>query len=73
MACGLPVVSTRWEEMEYIKSPALLATNYEEFLGMITQALNEKDKEKYVGFARMNSWENRFNDLMKAVDLNNPA
>jgi glycosyltransferase involved in cell wall biosynthesis len=73
MACGLPVVSTKWEEIEYIKSPALLATNYEEFLGMVTQALNENDKEKYVGFARMNSWGNRFNDLMKAVDLNNPA
>ncbi len=67
MACGLPVVSTKWEELEYIKSPAYLASNYEEFAEKIRIALGVKEKNKYIEFAKANSWENRFEQLMKDI------
>ncbi len=70
MACGLPVVSTKWEELEYIESPAYLASNYEEFVEQIRIALDEKEKNKYVEFAKANSWENRFSKLMKTLYSN---
>jgi glycosyltransferase involved in cell wall biosynthesis len=73
MACGLPVVSTRWEELEYIKSPAYLASNHEEFVELLLEASGEKDRRKYIEFAKANSWEHRFEALMKAVDSDTGA
>jgi len=67
MACGLPVVSTHWEELEHIGSPALLALNQEEFVESIKKALNEKNETKYVDFARMNSWNHRFEELLRTI------
>lgn len=67
MACGLPVVSTRWQELENIKSPAHLASNHEEFAELIVEALREKDSSRYIEFARVNSWGHRFKELMKVL------
>ncbi|GAI05320.1 unnamed protein product, partial [marine sediment metagenome] len=39
MACGLPVISTEWEELKVIKPPALLAKNKDEFLLFLAETL----------------------------------
>jgi len=69
MACGLPVVSTKWEELENINSPAYIASNKAEFLSYLEGALNDKNKNrrKYIEFARKNSWECRYKKLIKSV------
>jgi glycosyltransferase involved in cell wall biosynthesis len=67
MACGLPVVSTKWEELESIKSPVFSASGYEEFVKLIVEALDVKDRSKYIEFAKANSWENRFEEIIKAL------
>lgn len=67
MSCGLPVVSTRWRELESLRSPAHLAATYEEFVELINKALSEKERGKYIEFAKANSWEERFEKLMKTL------
>lgn len=67
MACGLPVVGIRFKEFEYINTLAHLAEDYEEFVELIEVAINEKDKSKYIEFAKANSWGNRFRKLMKTL------
>lgn len=66
-ACGLPVVSTYWDELENIKSLGNLASDKKEFLDLIIAALNDKDKGKYIEFARKNSWENRYKKLISSL------
>lgn len=62
MACGLPVVSTKWKAIEDIKSPAFLAETKEEFLQMVDKAVFDRRKsiDAYVKFASENSWAKRF-------------
>jgi len=60
MACGLPVVSTRWEELEKLNSPAYLAKNPDDFIDKLNLALKDKERSRYLNFAKENSWEERF-------------
>lgn len=60
MACGLPVVSTKWEELERLGSPAYLAENPDDFIDKLDLALKDKDKSKYLNYAKENSWQERF-------------
>ena len=39
MASSLPVVATRWKELEYLNSPAYLADSFEEFERALEKAL----------------------------------
>jgi len=60
MACGLSTISTEWDELKVIKSPALLARSKEEFLSFLIETLsNSQDKAEYFKFAQENSWENK--------------
>jgi glycosyltransferase involved in cell wall biosynthesis len=72
MACRLPVVSTKWQTLEEMATPAFLAENREQFLGMIDTALtmNENEKDKLSDFAKNNSWENRFKIVKDYLDTN---
>jgi len=72
MACGLPVVSLDFREFQTFKSPVTLASNYEEFAERLESALVEKDRRRYVEFARANSWEARFGELLRLLGLNEP-
>lgn len=45
IASGLPVVATRWRELENINSPALLSVSCEEFKANVLKALQTKDFE----------------------------
>jgi len=64
MACGLPVVATKWKELELINSPAYLAGSTEEFANFLSQ-VQSIENEKYVEFAKENSWRKRFEDIIK--------
>jgi len=65
MACGLPVVSTSWKELELINSPALLAKSPEEFSKSLHEALESGKDQKYLDFAKGNSWDKRFEEIIR--------
>jgi glycosyltransferase involved in cell wall biosynthesis len=68
MACGLPVVATRWTELEAIGSPAFLADSYHEFDELLSYALAIGRRTEVVvasmKFAEENSWNNRAVSLL---------
>ncbi len=69
MACGLPVVSARWETVEGLDSPAYLYDSFVEFAEMLELSLSgEVDQQKMIDFARQNSWERQFNKVIKVLD-----
>lgn len=62
MACGLPVVATRWREIESVNSPAKLASSSEEFLCLLCEilaALPDLERQRFRRFAYSNSWQER--------------
>lgn len=65
MACGLPVVATKWKELELINSPAYLAEDSNDFVNGLENTLQERDRNKYVQFAQKNTWEERYKKLYK--------
>ncbi|MFX0548400.1 glycosyltransferase [Hathewaya histolytica] len=67
MSVGLNVVSTNFKEISYIKSPAYISKNYEEFLDNITIALHKRDKDRNIEFAKCNTWEKRFDKIIKYI------
>ena len=68
MACGLPVVSARWETVEGLGSPAYLYDSFEEFAEMLELSLSgEVDQQKMIDFARQNSWEKQFKKVIKVL------
>ncbi len=66
MAMGLPVVSTRWRELELANSPALLADDYEDFLIKLSEAqrIQKNQKDIFISFARQNSWRTKADTLL---------
>ena len=74
MACGLPVVATRWKELEYMRSPALLAEGVEEWVAHLQKLLEmtgsfaplgasslaRYGREKLLAYARENDWRQRW-------------
>ncbi len=66
LAAGLPVVSTRWPELENLNTPAKLADNHEEFMQKIKQALaGPKNKAELQLFAKNYQWTERVKTLLK--------
>ena len=72
LACGLPVIACRWDELEGINSPAYLYNSEKEFINTL-ESIVEKDidKAKLVEFSRQNDWENKFSLLSDHLDLQN--
>jgi glycosyltransferase involved in cell wall biosynthesis len=68
MSCGLPVVASRWKAIEGIGSPALLADSHDDFIVLLKKALEIKDSEPYFRFARENSWDKRFDDVLRILE-----
>lgn len=65
MACGLPVVSTSWQELRAINSPALLAATAEEFVSHLRRVLAERpDPATLVEYARQNDWQTRLRSIL---------
>ncbi|HDS31029.1 MAG TPA: glycosyltransferase [Firmicutes bacterium] len=70
-ASGIPVVSTKWAELENLGSPAFLADNADEFAEMVGMAIDGNLKESkfdfYRNYAKENSWESRFSFAMETL------
>lgn len=68
-ASGLPVVATRWEELERAGSPALLAEGVEEFAAALAEALARRAElsEAGVRFAAACGWDERAAGLERAL------
>ena len=64
LAAGLPVVSTRWSEMERLGSPAKLASTAAEFAGALEGARAPKGG---VGYAREFDWDAVFGPFAARV------
>lgn len=68
MAAGLPVICSRWAEVELMNSPAWLYDDEKEFIRLIQVATNsDHDPEVYVDFARQNTWQISFTRLRKEL------
>lgn len=69
MSVGLNVVSTNFKEMACVNNPAYVSKNYDEFCKYIQQAIEEKEKnrEKNIQFAKENTWESRFEEILKYI------
>jgi len=63
MICGLPTVATDWEELKLLKSPAYLAKDAAEFSECLYTALKDRNKERFIDFAKSNTWEERFKKI----------
>jgi len=68
MICGLPTVETEWEELKMLESPAYLAKDTAEFSEFLRMALKDKDKKKFINFAKSNTWEKRFKEIIHLYD-----
>jgi len=67
MACGLPVVATKWYELDNINNAIYLALDKEEFVELLKKAIKDNKREEYIKFAKANSWENRYKKLMSSL------
>ena len=68
-AAGLPVVSVRMLEVEFLNSPALLTETPDAFADAIGAALAlGRDRKEFLDFAYANRWENRF-ELIRELSL----
>ncbi|MCL4376808.1 MAG: glycosyltransferase [Actinobacteria bacterium] len=72
LACGIPVVATKWGELELINSPAYLAKDIDDFVRGLNLFLNltsgEKlSSDKLIEFAKANSWDARFDKLKNLI------
>ena len=67
MVSGIPVVSSKWKELELINSPAQLAENLDQFIDAIKEVARDMDKEKYISFAKQHSWTSRVDNLLAEV------
>jgi glycosyltransferase involved in cell wall biosynthesis len=68
MAAGLPVVSIEWNELKLLNSPALLASNKDEFITALKHVLSDdRGDGVYREYARGNSWMGRVECIEKLI------
>ena len=71
LASGLPVVSTRWRELEALGSPAVIVDDERGFAKMVGEAIDSNWKAArggiYKAYARENSWKARFESAMDII------
>ena len=71
LAMGKATVATKTEAMSVFAEHTYLATNAQEYVSYIEQALKENTKEKEktrAGFARDHSWENNVKAIYKLIE-----
>ena len=69
MACGLPVVSVAWDELESLNSPALLCRSAQEFTRALEGELQQPSPpESYIRYAESSDWRSRLNLLTEFLD-----
>jgi hypothetical protein len=66
LAAGLPVVATRWRELERLQSPAALCESPEQFVAAIEGAVTRQpDQELYRAYAEQADWKHRVSRLLQ--------
>lgn len=68
MAAGLPVVATRWTELEAMASPARLASRDDEWISALRDACRADDRARERAYAEANSWPARWAALQSAAE-----
>jgi len=72
LAAGLPVVATRWREIEAMGAPVSLAEREEfaETIRLVIQSVSESgmSAEERREFARNNSWKQRYEQIRTILD-----
>jgi glycosyltransferase involved in cell wall biosynthesis len=69
LAAGLPVVSTRWSEIESLASPAVLCSSIPEFVNAIAVSLDSSDHSRhYQKYAESAAWPLRLAPLFSWLD-----
>lgn len=67
-ACGLPVVSAKWKELENMNTPAMLYNNKEEFIELLKKTVNDNfNKEILINEAKQNDWKIRYQQLINKL------
>ncbi len=66
-ACGLPVVSAYWAELELYKEFAYLSDDREGFARNLEAAVARGKSESQKAFAAANSWQSRAQAMMEAL------
>ena len=71
MACGLPTVSTEWEELKLLRSPSVLSKDVNEFIGMISNIIKGKrmPSEDYIDYARQYRWSHKVKELVEFLSV----
>ncbi|MBL1212330.1 MAG: glycosyltransferase [Ignavibacteriae bacterium] len=69
-ACGLPVVSVSWNEIEMLNSPAKLYSNPNHFGTLLKQTIEtEKNPEFLMEYAKQFDWKNKFQNLKSLLEI----
>jgi len=68
MASGLPVVSSDWEELRKIASPAFLADSGDGFCDALKACLSWNNRDVLVNFASKNDWSDRYGRIKAEID-----
>ena len=68
LAAGLPVLATRWTELEHMDAPVTL-TDRDGFSAALSDILAEKahPREARLRYARENSWDARFDTVLETL------
>lgn len=73
LASGLPVVATRWAELERVDPPAALCDNAAAFTAALRTVLEKPDahgdRTARVAFARTADWDARLDGMLEAVGV----
>lgn len=67
-ACGLPVVSMRWAELELYQNEVFLAETQDDFIRGLRQATHNHDRVRQKNFAAKNSWKERVASMVATID-----
>lgn len=69
LAAGVPTVTTRFKEIEYLDGPFEICDNENELICSLNKCINEfYDKKNLVSYANNNNWDKRFYDIIKECE-----
>ena len=69
-ACGLPVVSVRWKELDEMNTEALLFEEQDEFVSQLQKAVSLNiPPVKLMERAKANDWKFRYKQLVEELDF----
>ena len=68
LACGLPTVATRLDEIEAAKPPVILCDDGDEMAGAVAAALFDVgSRGMRIAYAQENTWSKRFETVLEAL------